>query len=420
VGLEYDEASDMLPLLYRFTFETATSQFALYAVAMGIILYAARGGWLNATSPSGGEPSPEERRSRAIGSTLVATAAVGFGLHYALPTIPFFGAGQNQGIPLHTYGILIGVGFLSAVTVSALIAEREWPGALGLERRAQVFDLAFYVLVGGIVGAKILFMLVNFKQYAANPSQIFSLSGGLVFQGALLGSAAVAFWYCRKNQIEFLRLLDFGLPAVSLGAAFGRLGCFAAGCCWGAARPIGSWAAVRFPGLGVTKNLFGQVSDTSSIAFASMADASHETRYVLETTGDVVNMTTSGAVRLSDWVNSHHHTVLVHPVQLYESLLQLLLFLSFVLLRRYRRAHGQIAALWLLAYAVERSVVELFRGDAERGTLAGFFEGTSMARVFTAQSWYNVSTSQIGSLLIFVGGLWLLFRQRAPTTSALS
>jgi phosphatidylglycerol---prolipoprotein diacylglyceryl transferase len=410
----------MLPILYRFTFETTAAQLMLYILGLAIIAWAARNGFTAPTVSSGAPPTLEQRRSRAISSALIATAVVVFGWYYAMPSVVLLGEGKNQGIPLYSYGILIGCGFLSAVSASASVAAREWPGALGQTRREQVFDLAFYVFAGGIVGAKALFTLVNWKQYADHPSDIFSLNGGLVFQGALLGSAAVAYWYCRTRGIEFLRLLDFGLPAVSLGAAFGRLGCFAAGCCWGKVRPLGSLLAVRFPGMGSVRNILGQLGDTPSIAFSSMSSGAQETRHFLESTGDIVSASTPGAVRLSEWVASHHHTPLVHPVQLYESFLQLSLFVAFMWLRNYRRFHGQIAALWLSVYAVERTVVETFRGDAERGTLHGFFEQRGMGGVVSADAWYNFSTSQVGSALIFAAGLAMLVvlsrRARASET----
>ncbi len=414
----------MLPILYRIPFETATAQLLAYLLAVALVAYIAFNGWRSAEGPNGATPTPEQRRSRAISYGIFGGLVAAALLHYALPSVPLLGPGQNQGIPLHTYGILIGAGFLTAVSASALVAQREWPGALGLERRNQVFDLAFYVFAGGIVGAKALFTLVNWRQYVDHPTDIFSLSGGLVFQGALIGSGLVAAWYCRKHGIEFLRLLDFGLPAVSLGAAFGRLGCFAAGCCWGSPRSVGSLLAVRFPGVGEVTNLFGQLIQTPSIAFASMADPSRETRYVLQATGDVVNSATPGAVRLSEWVNAHHHSILVHPVQLYESLGQLLLFVGFMSLRRVRRFHGQIAGLWLMVYAFERATVELFRGDSERGTLHSLLSARGASEWFSAEAWYNLSTSQMGSLLIGASGLWLLYsrfkifksqRQPAPT-----
>ena len=82
---------------------------------------------------------------------------------------------------LHTYGVLVGGGFIAAVTVSSWLAWREWPGEEGARKRDQVLDLAFYVFIGAMVGSRVLFIIVNWKDYAEHPSRIFDLGGGLVF-----------------------------------------------------------------------------------------------------------------------------------------------------------------------------------------------------------------------------------------------
>lgn len=404
----------MLPVLYRITFEPLG--YALFALL--VIAWTASSGWRQATGgvdAKGNElpPTNDDRRAKAINYALVATGVAALGAYYVLkglPSLPTLGTGKGEGLPLHTYGILVGAGFITAVTASSWLAEREWPGQLGKDRKVQIFDLAFYLFLGGIGGARAVFILVNWKQYAADPLSVLSLSGGLVFQGALVGAAIVAYWYCTKYGIEFLRLMDIGLPTVSLGSAFGRLGCFSAGCCWGRIREAGAKVAVQFPGSGLVKNVFGQSGDTASLAYQSMSDSANETRYFVEATGQVFQNPVEGAVRLSDWVTQHHHTPGIHPTQLYESFAQVLLFALFVFLRRYRRFHGQIAAMWLMVYAVERATVETFRGDAERGTLRGLLKD-SLKIDIDPSAWFNISTSQLGSMLIFAAGAALLWRQ---------
>lgn len=399
----------MLPVLYRFTFDTPVSQAVLYFLALGVVGYSAWSGWRNATGTDAKgrpvEPTGDERRMRAITNGLFGLAIAGFGLYYALPSLPLIGKGKGEGLPLHTYGILIGAGFITAVTASSWMAVREWPGELGLKRREQILDLAFYLFIGAIVGSRVLFILVNWKDYAAQPSRIFDLSGGLVFYGGLIGAALTAFWYARKNHIEFLRLADIAMPTVSLGQAFGRLGCFSAGCCWGDVTTHQKAPfAVEFPGTGLVKDLFGNLSSTPSLAFSSQADASHETRWVVEQTGHVTTQAVEGAVRISDWVARHGHTLPVHPTQLYESFGQMVLFVSLLLMRRFRRFHGFIFALWLMCYAVLRTSVELFRGDLERGTIHGLIESVPF------DAWYNISTSQFISLCMFSLGAWTLVK----------
>jgi phosphatidylglycerol:prolipoprotein diacylglycerol transferase len=389
----------VLPLIYRFTFESAGAKAVLYLAALGLVLYAAWNGW------RAGER--EHRLERALAYAVGAVVLCGFLLSYVLPEVPLLGRGRGEGLPIHTYGLLIGAGFTSAITVAAWLAQREWPGELGLTRRAQLFDLSFFLFLSAMVGSRALFILVNWNDYAQHPARILDVSGGgLVFQGGLLAATATGYWYAKRHHIEFARLADLALPTVSLGAAFGRLGCFSAGCCWGKVRGVGSALAVQFPGTNAT-DLFGNPSSIPSLAFASQRDDPH---YVLEATGEVFTQAVPGAVRIADWATQHGHTLPVHPTQLYESAAQVLLFVVFIALRPLRRFHGQIAGLWLMAYAIERSTVELFRGDLERGTIHGLLEKAGLGAAVPDTAWYNISTSQLGSVFIFLGGALVLQR----------
>jgi phosphatidylglycerol---prolipoprotein diacylglyceryl transferase len=398
----------MMPVLYRITF--APPYVVAYLLALALVAYTVWNGWRTAVGPfdpkAGDyrEPSREDRINRARTYFFYGVGLAVLGLWYALPELPFgikelpfLGKAKGEGIPLHTYGILIGVGFLGAVSISAYLAEREWTGEKGKKMKEQIYDLAFYVFIGGIGGSVLLFNIVNIKEGR--------LQMGMVFQGGLICAAAVAYWYGKKHDIDFLRLSDIGLPTVSLGSAFGRLGCFSAGCCWGKPRAPGSTLAVQFPGPQVQDLLGTQSGGVASAAYGSMADGRNETRWLIESTGQVVEQAQAGAVRLSDWVSQHGHTVPIHPTQLYESAAQFLLFAFFISLRPFRRFHGQIAGLWLMVYAIERTTVELFRGDGERGTLHGW------AAFIPRDAWYNISTSQLGSVFIFSLGAFILVRE---------
>ncbi|HEY8208695.1 MAG TPA: prolipoprotein diacylglyceryl transferase family protein, partial [Myxococcaceae bacterium] len=120
-----------------------------------------------------------------------------------------------------------------------------------------------------------------------------------------------------------------------------------------------------------------------------------------------------GAMAVSQWVAAHGHTLPVHPTQLYEAFGQFALMLTFLALRSYRRFHGQIFGMWLMAYGVLRYSVELFRGDAERGTLHGLLGSLhldSLASTVSQDAWYNVSTSQFISICLFSLGAVVLYR----------
>jgi phosphatidylglycerol---prolipoprotein diacylglyceryl transferase len=467
----------MLPLLYRFRFDTEGSRVLLFIIAIGLIVYTA---WSGARNAGGVDENGKElpaigaqRRDRALMYGVIGIALAAVGIFYASDVVvPFLGKGKNEGVPLHTYGILLGAGFLSAVTVASYLARREWPGEIGIKRRDQIMDLAFSVFIGGILGSRELFVLVNWsKEYANKPAErlatalelivavvltlllvfrhrfskpfaenlvqkaglwfvyvlvggrvAFSflfgegtttlfgmLGGGLVFQGGLIGATLASVLYCLQNDIEFLRLADLAAPTVSLGAAFGRLGCFSAGCCWGKAAGPNAPFSVHFPGSHSTKTIIGSISDTPSLAWSSM---STDTRYVLEKTGEVFSQMVPDAVQISTWVREHDHTLAIHPVQLYDSFAQVAFFALMLWLRQWRRFHGQIFGIWLMGYSVIRSSVELLRGDSERGTLQGKllewgYDG--VAALFPAQAWYNISTGQFVSILLLSLGGFIVF-----------
>jgi phosphatidylglycerol:prolipoprotein diacylglycerol transferase len=421
----------MLPVIIHFTFTSLWSQLLLYALALGAVGYIAYNGWRGAegTPKAPGEapapPTSGERMQRALIYGAIAAGVAWFGLRYALPASAFLGE-RGEGIPIHTYGVLLATGFITAMTVASRLAQDEWrkltwvPDAQGggqwvdtegPRKREALMDLGFYVLVGGLVGSRVLFVLVNWKDYARDWTQVFSLGGGLVFYGGLIGAALASYHFARLHRMDFLRLADVAIPTVSLGQCLGRLGCYSAGCCWGDVTEAGARFAVHFPGSGLARDLFGRLSHTSSLAFQSQAQ---DSRYVVEATGEILHRMAPGAVRISEWAAQHGTTLPVYPTQLFESVGQLVLFLVLLYARRYRRFHGQIFALWLMCYAVLRTTVELFRGDTERGTLHGLLESLGASRLADSvplEAWFNVSTSQFISLCMFTFGATLLYRR---------
>lgn len=420
----------MLPVLVHFTFLTLWSQLVLYAVALAAVGYIAYNGWRNAEGApkaKGEAPEPptsQERLMRALSYGAIGAALAWFGLRYALPASAIPG-GKGEGIPVHTYGVMMATGFITATSVASRLAQQEWrklawvPDAQGGQwvdvegprKREAIMDLAFYVLVGGLVGSRVLFVIVNWKDYARDWTQVFSLGGGLVFYGGLIGAALAAYYFARKHDMDFLRLADVAIPTVSLGQCFGRMGCFSAGCCWGDVTAAGTRFAAHFPGSGVARDIFGQLGGVSSLAFQSQ---SQDARYVVESTGQILHYAAPGAVRISEWVAQHGTTLPIYPTQIFESVGQLVLFLALLFARRYRRFHGQIFALWLMCYAVLRTTVELFRGDTERGTLHGLLESLGsrgLADAVPLEAWFNISTSQFISLCMFTFGATLLYRR---------
>jgi phosphatidylglycerol---prolipoprotein diacylglyceryl transferase len=126
--------------------------------------------------------------------------------------------------PVTTYGIFLALGMLLALLVASRLAARD-----GLPRE-RIYDLGLWVLVGGLLGSKLL-------MYFVEPGvQVFTLdflrSGGVYYGGFIGGLLTLAF-LIRFYKLPFWKVGDALAPGLALGQAFGRQGCFAAGCCWG-------------------------------------------------------------------------------------------------------------------------------------------------------------------------------------------
>lgn len=224
------------------------------------------------------------------------------------------------GFPVHVYGLLIMSGFLLAMNLSRRQAQREG------EDPDRVADLAFLALLAGLIGARIVFILTKFDEYVRHPLEIVMFwKGGLVFYGGFIGAAVYIAYYCRKHRIDFFKTADILIPYLAMAHAFGRLGCVAAGCCFGKPTDL-PWGIV-FP-------------------TGSMAHAQHQ---------------------LEGRVSAHEPPVPVHPTQLYEAGAELLLFAFLLWFRTRKRFHGQLFLFWLGAYSVVRSIIEVYRGDKVRG-----------------------------------------------------
>lgn len=240
---------------------------------------------------------------------------------FSLPPFDLFGLHVGP-LALHTYGFLLAVAFVAGLWVANRQARRA-----GLDP-SRITDMAVYVLIGGLVGAKVMLVIVEWSFYVRNPRELLSViqSGG-VFYGGLLGALPVAWWYARRHQLDGWRTADVLVPGVAIGQAIGRLGCFSAGCCYGRPTNVRWGIAFRDP-------------------------------YATRAVGTPLDIP-------------------LHPTQLYESFAVALLFLGLLWLARRKRFHGQVTVAYLFAYAVLRFAIEFYRGDAARGTLFGGWVSTS-------------------------------------------
>ena len=205
-------------------------------------------------------------------------------------------------VTVYSYAFLIALGTLAAAIYTKWSAKRE----LGITNISNTF---FYLIfIAGFVGGKLFFYLQDPLLYIQNPSLMSdNFSGGFVFYGSFVVIIPYIIWYLKKHKIPVLPMLDIFAITTTIVHSIGRLGCFSAGCCYGA--PTTSSSGLIFP-------------------------------------------TTHGAS--------------VHPTQLYEVLLLVCIMLTLLMVKKHKQFNGQVFLIYLMLYALGRGILEFFRGD-DRG-----------------------------------------------------
>ena len=263
--------------------------------------------------------------------------------------VPFLG-----GEPITSFGMMMFLAFMAAGLVHRSEMRRQ---GLGSE---ITWDLLFMAVVGGILGAKLYYMLLNFPRLIEDPAGLIFARGGLVWYGGFLGGVALVVWQIRKLKLDLPSQADMIAPGLALAYSVGRIGCFLVGDDWG--RPTGSWVGIAFPrGAPPTR------VDIIEREFGIQVDPELIARF-----GDIVP---------------------VHPTQLYEVGLSFLIFLYLWSIRKHRHAKGWLFAVWLSLAGTERFLVEFFRAKDDR-----FFGFLTLAQVI--------------SLILVLVGVMGIFRLR--------
>lgn len=245
-------------------------------------------------------------------------------------------------LKVHWYGILVVAGFIAGLWTASRRGLRDGLAA------ESIADLCLWLMIGAITGARIWHVVAYWQEaYSHQPWwEVFAIyHGGLVFHGGLIGASLATVFYTRAHRLPLWKVADALAPSIPLGHAFGRVGCLMNGCCYGL--PTQAPWAVHFPPAHVT----------------------------------------GGAG--------------VHPAQLYEAGLNLALFGALAWQYRRKTFDGQVFALYLLAYAVVRFVVEFFRGDYAVRYFGGW-----------------LAPGQMVSLLVLASGAWFYWRLRSLAPAA--
>lgn len=197
---------------------------------------------------------------------------------------------------IYSYGVMLAV----AVVVCALLLSRD---ALkqGIAKEVS-FDFLFWVTIGGILGARIFYILISWEYFSQNLFEVVMINrGGLAWQGGFIGGLIAGLWFVKLKGLKLRVMLDVAAPYLALGQAIGRLGCFFNGCCFGKAWAFGIYFPV-------------------------------------------------------------HHARL-YPTQLYETGMLLAIFIFLKFFKKPSWPKGMIFVLYLWLAAIERFIVEFYRAD---------------------------------------------------------
>ncbi|MBU2549385.1 MAG: prolipoprotein diacylglyceryl transferase [Proteobacteria bacterium] len=207
-------------------------------------------------------------------------------------------------LTIHTYGLLVAAGFVLGVAWSVREARRA-----GIDRD-PILDLAFYLVIAALIGSRLMFVILRWDYFQDHPLDAFKpWTGGLVFYGGLLAAILAFIVIVPGRKMPFWLTADAFAPGLALGQALGRLGCLAAGCCYG--RPSDLPWALTF-------------TDPECLAPLGLP---------------------------------------LHPTQLYTALALLAVFGLLILVRRHRRFPGQVFWMYALLHGLVRFHVEFLRGD---------------------------------------------------------
>lgn len=249
------------------------------------------------------------------------------------------------------YGVIIAVAMIVAVLVILKLAKKT------NQSTDNYIDLAIVVIIFGIIGARIYYVLFSLDFYASDPGQIFNIrGGGLAIYGGLIGAFISGFVVCKIKKLKYLRLLDTALPGVVLAQAIGR------------------WANF------VNREAFGEYTDS---LFAMQLRVSE------------VNMDNVTDLMAQNMVQANGvNYIQVSPTFLYESVWCLIVFVLILIFRKYQQYNGEVALWYFGGYGLGRAWIEGLRTDA-------LYIGHS-----------NIPVSQLLSIAMVAGSLAILVINR--------
>lgn len=206
-------------------------------------------------------------------------------------------------ITIYSYGLMMALAIISGILIALYRGKKRGTSP------EVITDISFYGVIGGIVGAKLFYIIISAPYVFRNPEKIFEvLSSGFVVYGSIIGGVLAGYIYCRKKKLNFFEKFDIIAPSLAFAQGVGRIGCFLAGCC------------------------YGRETDCElGVVFKNSLYAPNGVRLI--------------------------------PTQLISSAGDFLIAAVLMIYARKKRMDGRVAGLYLILYSIGRFLVEFLRND---------------------------------------------------------
>lgn len=316
----------MHPILFRIPLPHAPLKlwWALCAVAAIALVYALVAG-------------SRREKNDAITATVVAVAAGGAAWVYRAASY------EAPNVPIYAYGVMLGTSLVVGWYLTLPLAEKD---GLPKETMANCYVVA---ALAALAGSRVLYVVTNLDEFKSVWDLFALRNGGLVAYGGFIGGLLGSWAFLAPKQIRLLAWADDAVPSLASGLMITRIGCYLFGCDFGKRLPDGAPQWLKTLGTFPHWASGTLASGEGSPAYVRHLDVFRGT--ALET--DLIRMNSSFPV---------------HPTQLYESLVGLVLLMVLLWQRKYTRFRGQVFFLFVFAYGFLRFVLELWRDDVERGS----------------------------------------------------
>ena len=244
--------------------------------------------------------------------------------------------GKLASLPIYSYGVMLGLSLVVGWYLTLRLADRD---GLPPDEMANCYVVT---AIAALIGARLLYVVTNLDEFHSLGDWFAFRRGGLVAYGGFLGGFLGSWAYLRRHQLALLPWADVAVPSLASGLFLTRIGCYLFGCDFGKRLPDGAPALLKRLGTFPQWPPGTLDSGTGSPAWYQQVE-----RHLIGP-GDVVSLP-------------------VHPTQLYESMLGLLLLGMVLWQRKHRRFPGQVFLTFTFAYGAARYVLEIWRDDVERG-----------------------------------------------------